>query len=127
MMNVLETLPDLATRLKNAERIAPIKGAGNIPCYLRVPYGKGWALVGDAALVFDPWSGQGIDHASRHAVILADALHDYLGNKKTWVEAMSQYHTERNSSSKKNFTSTRKFARDLRPMSLGALKNRGLA
>jgi 2-polyprenyl-6-methoxyphenol hydroxylase-like FAD-dependent oxidoreductase len=127
MMNVLEALPDLALRLKNAERIAPIKGAGNIPCYLRVPYGKGWALVGDAALIFDPWSGQGIDHASQHAVMLADALHDYLENKKIWAEAMSQYHSERNESSKKNFLSTRKFARDLRPMSHGALKNRGLA
>jgi len=127
MMKVLETLPALAPRLKKAEKAAPIKGAGNIPCYLRVPYGNGWALVGDAALAFDPWSGQGIDHASQHAIMLADRLDEFLKNKKTWSEAMSQYHAERNKSSKKNFMSTRKFARDLRPMSQGALKNRGLA
>ena len=127
MMKVLETLPALAPRLKKAERAAPVKGAGNIPCYLRVPYGNGWALVGDAALAFDPWSGQGIDHASQHAIMLADCLSAFLKNKKTWDEAMSQYHSERNASSKKNFMSTRKFARDLRPMSRGALKNRGFA
>jgi len=127
MMRVLETLPDLAPRLKKAERVAQIKGAGNIPCYLRVPYGNGWALVGDSALAFDPWSGQGIDHASQHAVMLAERLNEFLQNKKPWDEAMSQYHAERNESSKKNFMSTRKFARDLRPMSHGALKNRGLA
>lgn len=36
--------------------------------YQRVPYGDGWALIGDSGQVFDPWSGQGIDHASQHAI-----------------------------------------------------------
>lgn len=126
MISVLESLPDLAPRLKPAEMVTSIKGAGNIPCYLRVPYGNGWALVGDSALVFDPWSGQGIDHASQHAVMLADALHDYFENKKTWDETMSDYHSKRNQSSKKNFERTRTFARDIRVMSQGALKSRRL-
>jgi flavin-dependent dehydrogenase len=126
MMSLLKTLPDLAPRLARAEMAAPIKGAGNIPCYLRVPYGDGWALVGDAGLVFDPWSGQGIDHASQHAVILADALHEYFENKKTWGEAMSGYHDLRNKTSKKNFERTRVVARDLRKMTQAALKRRGL-
>lgn len=125
MMSVLDSLPNLAPRLRPAKMVAPIKGAGNIPCYLRVPYGKGWALVGDSALVFDPWSGQGIDHASQHAVMLAAALHDYFGNKKTWEDAMSGYHKLRNSSSKKNFERTRVVARDIRIMTQAALKTRG--
>ena len=126
MMSMLDTLPGLASRLKTAEIVAPLKGAGNIPCYQRVPYGEGWVLVGDSGQVFDPWSGQGIDHASQHAVLLADALHEFFEDKKDWARAMSEYHSRRNSSSKKNFESTRKFARDLRPMSHGALKKRGL-
>lgn len=126
MMSMLESLPGLAPRLKSAEIAAPIKGAGNIPCYQRVPYGEGWALVGDSGQVFDPWSGQGIDHASQHAVMLAELLHEYFEGKKQWGEAMSEYHALRNSSSRKNFQNTRRFARDLRPMSHGALKNRGL-
>jgi flavin-dependent dehydrogenase len=126
MMSMLTGLPDLAPRLAAARRAAPIKGAGNIPCFQRIPYGEGWALVGDSGQVFDPWSGQGIDHASQHAVLLADLLHQYLQNQKTWQEAMSEYHTLRNSTSKKNFESTRWFSRDLRPMARGALRNRGL-
>jgi len=122
----LKLLPPLASRFEQANMVTPIKGAGNIPCYLRIPFGLGWALVGDSSLIFDPWSGQGIDHASMHAVMLADALYEFLEDRKTWSESMSQYHALRNASSKKNFESTRKFARDLRPMSYGALKNRGL-
>jgi len=126
MISVLKSLPDLAPRLQSAEMVAPIKGAGNIPCYLRVPYGNGWALVGDSGLVFDPWSGQGIDHASQHATMLADTLHEYFENKKTWDEAMSSYHSQRNRSSKKNFERTRVVARDIRVMSQAALKTRGM-
>ena len=126
MMSMLTDLPALAPRLAAARRAAPVKGAGNIPCYQRIPYGAGWVLVGDSGQVFDPWSGQGIDHASQHAVLLADLLHQYLQNQKTWQEAMSDYHTLRNSSSKKNFENTRRFSRDLRPMARGALRNRGL-
>ena len=126
MVSMLEALPALGPRVRAAEIVAPVKGAGNIPCYQRVPYGDGWALVGDSGQVFDPWSGQGIDHASQHAVMLADALHGFLGEKNDWQSAMSTYHALRNSSSKRNFESTRKFARDLRLLSHGALKKRGL-
>jgi 2-polyprenyl-6-methoxyphenol hydroxylase-like FAD-dependent oxidoreductase len=126
MMKFLNGIHSLAPRLQPAEMAAPIKGAGNIPCYMRVPYGNGWALVGDSALVFDPWSGQGIDHASQHAVMLADALHEYFQNKKTWEEAMSAYHSLRNKSSKKNFERTRMVAKDIRVMTRAALKTRGI-
>lgn len=127
MMKFIDGIESLAPRVKSAEAAAPFKGAGNIPCYLRVPYGAGWALVGDSALVFDPWSGQGIDHASQHAVILADQLHEYFQNKKTWGEAMSEYHAQRNRSAKKNFERTRVVARDIRVMSAAALKSRGIS
>lgn len=127
MMKFLNGIASLAPRIKSAEAVAPFKGAGNIPCYLRVPYGAGWALVGDSALVFDPWSGQGIDHASQHAVMLADALHEHFQNKKTWDEAMSDYHIQRNKSARKNFERTRIVARDIRVMSAAALKSRGIS
>jgi len=126
MMAFIRGIPSLASRLEAAEAATPFKGAGNIPCYLRVPYGNGWALVGDSALVFDPWSGQGIDHASQHAVMLADELHEFFMNKKTWGEAMSSYHSQRNRSTKKNFERTRVVARDIRVMSAAALKSRGI-
>lgn len=68
----LEVLPELSPRLRRAERFGPVRGAGNIPGYMRVPSGQGWALAGDSETVQDPWSGKGIDHGSTHAALLAD-------------------------------------------------------
>jgi 2-polyprenyl-6-methoxyphenol hydroxylase-like FAD-dependent oxidoreductase len=126
LMAELESLPDLAPRLRRAEQTAPTRGAGNIPCYQRVPYGPGWALVGDAAQVMDPWSGQGIDHASTHATMLAGALADWLDGKNPWEVALGAYHAERNAWSKKTFRRTSEYAEDLRPMTRAALARRGL-
>ena len=124
--SALKTIPSLEPRLKEAEQAAAIKGAGNIPCYQRVPYGPGWALVGDSAQIMDPWSGQGIDHASTHATMLADTLNTWLTKKSTWKEEMQKYHQKRNEWSRKSFERTAKFAKDLRPMTRAALLHRNL-
>ena len=122
----LQAMPELAPRLVNAEREGPVRGTGSIPGYLRVPYGDGWALVGDAGMVMDPWSGQGIDQASTHAVYLARHLGDFLAGTKDWAEAMQAYHRERNEFSQKTYMRTCKFGADLRPMTRAALDRRGL-
>jgi len=109
----LEVLPELAPRLHHAERFGPVKGAGNIPGYMRVPYGQGWALVGDSETVQDPWSGRGIDHASTHAALLADSIHAWLTNEMEWEPAMKQYHEARNEFSLKTFQQTCTLSRDL--------------
>ncbi|HEX2698108.1 MAG TPA: NAD(P)/FAD-dependent oxidoreductase, partial [Anaerolineales bacterium] len=112
----LDSLPMLAPRLTRAEIAAEIKGAGNIPCYQRVPYGPGWALVGDAHQILDPWSGMGIDHATTHASLLADSLHRFLTEAETWETAMSDYHTQARKWSEKTYRRTSTYAADLRPM-----------
>jgi len=122
----LENISSLGPRMEASEQVAPIKGAGNIPSYQRVPYGPGWALVGDAAQVMDPWSGQGIDHASTHAVMLAEALDEWLTGQATWQAALQNYHQKRNEWSRKTFDRTSKFAGDLRPMTRAALMRRNL-
>jgi flavin-dependent dehydrogenase len=122
----LEALPALAPRLRQAEQAGRVKGSGNIPCYQRVPYGPGWALVGDAGQVMDPWSGQGIDQAATHAVMLADALHRWLSGQSAWQEALAGYHQARNAFSQKAYRRTCTLARDLRPMTQAALQRRGL-
>jgi len=124
--SALGNISSLGPRLEKAEQAAPIKGAGNIPSYQRVPYGPGWVLVGDAAQVMDPWSGQGIDHASMHAVMLAEALDSWLTGKSPWENAMQKYHQERNAWSRKTFERTSRFAKDLRPMTRAALMRRNL-
>jgi 2-polyprenyl-6-methoxyphenol hydroxylase-like FAD-dependent oxidoreductase len=122
----MESLPLLAPRLRHAEAAAEAKGAGNIPCYQRVPYGSGWALVGDAAQVLDPWSGMGIDHATTHASLLADSIHHFLTDTATWEMTMSDYHTKARQWSEKTYRRTSTYAADLRPMIQGALQKRGL-
>lgn len=125
--NVLSRMPLLAPRIEGAAREGQIKGSGSIPGYLRIPYGRGWALAGDAAMAMDPWSGQGIDQATTHALLLADQLDNYLSGKKDWNSAMQAYHSERNGFSLKTYHRTCTFSVDLRPMTREALKRRGLA
>jgi flavin-dependent dehydrogenase len=123
----IESLPLLAPRLLRAQAAAEVKGAGNIPCYQRVPYGPGWALVGDAHQIMDPWSGMGIDHATTHASILADSLHQFLSEEAAWEASMHDYHTRARQWSEKTFRRTATYAADLRPMTRAALQRRGLS
>jgi len=122
----LEALPYLAPRLRKAEITTEIRGAGNIPCYQRIPYGPGWALVGDAHQIMDPWSGMGIDHATTHADFLADSLHRWLKEDTSWETAMNEYHGQARGWSEKTYHRTSTFAPDLRPMTRAALERRGL-
>jgi len=123
----LRAMADLAPRLESARREGPVRGTGSIPGYLRVPYGEGWVLVGDAGMVMDPWSGQGIDQATTHAVALADELSRYLSGAADWKSSMEAYHTARNEFSRETYLRTCRFGRDLRPMTRVALERRGLA
>ena len=61
----LELAPQFAARARAATREPPFLG-GAVPNYLRVPFGPGWALVGDADYNQDPITAQGI----------TDAFHD---------------------------------------------------
>jgi 2-polyprenyl-6-methoxyphenol hydroxylase-like FAD-dependent oxidoreductase len=126
LMEELRSMSALAPRLVRAEREGDVRGTGSIPGYLRVPYGEGWALVGDAGMVMDPWSGQGIDQASTHAVILGRRLGEYLAEVVDWEQAMGVYHRERNEFSQKAYHRTCKYGLDLRPMTHEALQRRGL-
>lgn len=120
-----ESMPELAERFRRAEKAGPVKGAGNIPGYQRLPFGNGWALVGDSEQIMDPWSGQGIDQASAHATMLADVLNLWLSEKLPWDDAMREYNRRRHEFSDKTFERTCTYARDFRPMTEAALQRRG--
>ena len=77
----------LAPRVAAADVDGRLAGCGPGRNWVRVPHGPGWALVGDAALHQDPWTGLGIDMAGVHATFLAEAI----------VEgALESYHERRN-------------------------------
>ncbi len=122
----LSSMPEIRPRLDEASREGPVRGTGSIPGYQRKPFGKGWALVGDAAQVMDPWSGQGIDQASTHAGYLADALVEWFSGKMSWDESMHGYWKKRNEFSVATYDRTCKLAADFRPMTHAALKRRGM-
>lgn len=127
MRSHLESLPLLSPRLRTAEVVTEVKGAGNIPCYQRVPYGPGWALVGDSQQVLDPWSGMGIDHATTHASMLADSMHRFLRDASPWEASMGEYQSQIRKWSEKTYRRTSTYAADFRPMTRAALQKRGLS
>ncbi|HET6380720.1 MAG TPA: geranylgeranyl reductase family protein [candidate division Zixibacteria bacterium] len=83
-------LPAVAERLREAERLTPIRGASPIGHRVRAPAGRGWMLVGDAAGFIDPFTGEGIYRALRSARAAADALLAGLDDA-----AADRYRTER--------------------------------
>ena len=70
----LEMAPDFLARVRAGRREEKWYGTAGVPGYFRKPYGKGWALVGDASYNKDPITAQGISDAFIDAAALAAAL-----------------------------------------------------
>ena len=54
--------------MNNGKREETWYGTGGVPNYFRKPYGKGWALVGDASYNRDPITAQGMSDAFADAI-----------------------------------------------------------
>jgi 2-polyprenyl-6-methoxyphenol hydroxylase-like FAD-dependent oxidoreductase len=70
----LESASGFAARVREGRREEKWYGTAGVPGYFRKPYGKGWALVGDASYNRDPITAQGISDAFIDAEMLATAL-----------------------------------------------------
>ncbi|TWD82783.1 2-polyprenyl-6-methoxyphenol hydroxylase-like FAD-dependent oxidoreductase [Kribbella amoyensis] len=99
--------PELARRVRAGRIVAPIRGVANMPNYLRMPYGPGWALVGDAGYHRDPITGHGITDAFRDAELLATALDRALRNPAAEPDALATYHRTRDDQAREVFDLTR--------------------
>jgi 2-polyprenyl-6-methoxyphenol hydroxylase-like FAD-dependent oxidoreductase len=73
-LDIIGLAPSLAERLKRSEQVTSFKGTSKLLNFYRQSFGKGWALVGDAAYHRDPLPGMGIGDAFLGAQLLADAL-----------------------------------------------------
>ena len=62
---------------------------------MRQPWGKGWALVGDAGCRVDPITGQGINDAFRDVEFLASAIGTALEGSQSWAAALAEYQRQR--------------------------------
>jgi 2-polyprenyl-6-methoxyphenol hydroxylase-like FAD-dependent oxidoreductase len=70
----LEAAPHFLARVREGHREEKWYGTAGVPGYFRKPYGKGWALVGDASYNRDPITAQGISDAFIDAEMLVEAL-----------------------------------------------------
>jgi flavin-dependent dehydrogenase len=95
----LRAVPELAERFARAERVGPIQGAVDLDLYLRVPWGPGWALVGDAGAHVHPVTARGIGLAVRDAMLLAEALSAVLTGSQAWAAALAGFHQLRDAES----------------------------
>jgi flavin-dependent dehydrogenase len=80
LRSALADYPDLATRLDAGKPVDSVRGVGPLASDVRSCVGPGFALVGDAAGFFDPFTGEGIFRALRGAEILARATDRALGD-----------------------------------------------
>jgi flavin-dependent dehydrogenase len=110
--NFLRTLDavGLGERIRAGRRAERFRGTPDLPGYLRQPYGLGWALVGDAGLLLDPITGQGISHAFRDAELLTDAVADGLGGIRPLAEALGRYHRARDRAARPMYDFTARLA-----------------
>jgi 2-polyprenyl-6-methoxyphenol hydroxylase-like FAD-dependent oxidoreductase len=116
----IRSLPGMARRLTGARRDGPVRGTRGVENYLRVPYGPGWALTGDAAYCKDPSTGTGIEDAFRQAFLLEEPLGAALDGAD-WDATMAAYHERRDAAVLPAFRNTLAYTR------MGALPDESLA
>jgi 2-polyprenyl-6-methoxyphenol hydroxylase-like FAD-dependent oxidoreductase len=92
----LEMAPDFAARVRAGRREDKWHGTAGVPGYFRKPFGKGWALVGDAGYNRDPITAQGISDAFIDATALSVAIADGLSEQASFDAALAAFETARN-------------------------------
>jgi 2-polyprenyl-6-methoxyphenol hydroxylase-like FAD-dependent oxidoreductase len=92
----LGSAPDFAARVREGRREEAWYGTAGVPGYLRKPYGKGWALVGDASYNRDPITAQGISDAFIEAEMLATTLGTVWSTAATLEDGLAAYEAARN-------------------------------
>ena len=93
--NVHRSAPSVADRLRSARREEKWTGTAGVANYFRKPYGRGWALVGDAGYDKDPLTAQGISDAFADAQSLADALDGAQCGRRPYEAVLGEHHASR--------------------------------
>lgn len=88
---VLESMPGIAPRLREARMVGKLLGLKRVGNGYREAAGPGWALAGDAYHYKDPVDGQGIYDALLGTRILAEELHAQLSGQKDAASAARDY------------------------------------
>lgn len=86
--------PALAAQIKRSSLSTPLR-LGSTRNFLRVPYGPGWVLVGDAGHTKDPCTAQGITDAFIDADDCAEVLDRGLRGERPLTEGLAAWHAAR--------------------------------
>ena len=103
----------ISERFMATTPISRILGSGPKDAVVRAATGPGWALVGDAGLHQDPWTGLGMDNAAMQATLLADAVTSWLQGGADQLEALATYRRRRDEAAMPGFEFTATAGRDL--------------
>ena len=100
----------MGERVRAGRRAERFRGTPDLPSHFRKPYGPGWALVGDAGLLLDPITGQGISDAFRDAELLAGAVVSALGGDQPLAKALASYQRARDRAARPMYDFTARLA-----------------
>lgn len=103
--------PDLAETVSAGSRASQFRGTKGLPGFIRQPWGRGWALVGDAGYTKDPISAHGISDALRDAELCARAVDRAICTPDETAEAMNGYQRLRDGLSHTLFRESEALAR----------------
>ena len=91
----VRVFPLLGRRFEEATRASRFGGTADLGSGLRVPWGAGWALVGDAGHPHDTSVGLGTPDVCTEAHMLASAIDEGLSGRRSLSEALASYHRAR--------------------------------
>jgi flavin-dependent dehydrogenase len=89
-LDTLDRCGDLGARVRAGRREERLRTTPDLPATFRVPHGPGWVLVGDAGVVMDPVSAQGIGNALCDAERVAAAIVTGLGGSASLVRSLGR-------------------------------------
>jgi 2-polyprenyl-6-methoxyphenol hydroxylase-like FAD-dependent oxidoreductase len=90
-LRTLDRCGDLGERVRGGRRTERLRTTPDQPNTFRRSHGPGWALVGDAGVVMDSISAQGMTNALRDAGLLADAVAAGLGGSRPLAAALRDH------------------------------------
>ncbi|HEX6892002.1 MAG TPA: NAD(P)/FAD-dependent oxidoreductase [Chryseolinea sp.] len=96
MLHAIEHSPNLRPRFMNATRVDKIQGWGLPMCLKQEPVsGNNFMLVGDAANLVDPFTGEGIGNALYSGMLAAEACRDALHDDKFDADFLEKKYDDR--------------------------------
>ncbi len=94
-LRALDLCGDLGERVRSGSRAERLRTTPDQPNTFRCPHGPGWALAGDAGVVMDSVSAQGITNALRDASYLSAAVVAGLGGSRPLAGALRDHQRRR--------------------------------